>query len=37
MARRHAVDILQGNPYLNEVIVYEKEGREAGFCAISLS
>lgn len=31
MARRHAIDILKGNPYLDEVIVYEKSGREKGF------
>ncbi len=31
LARRHAVDVLKGNPYLDEVIVYEKEGREKSF------
>ena len=31
MARRHAKEILEGNPYLNEVIIYEKTGRERGF------
>lgn len=30
MARRYAKDILEGNPYLDEVIVYEKTGREKG-------
>jgi len=28
MVRRHAKEIVEGNPYLNEVIVYEKTGRE---------
>ncbi|MDD5136733.1 MAG: lipopolysaccharide heptosyltransferase II [Candidatus Omnitrophica bacterium] len=31
MVRRYAKDILEGNPYLDEVIVYEKTGRERGF------
>ncbi|MDD5428227.1 MAG: lipopolysaccharide heptosyltransferase II [Candidatus Omnitrophica bacterium] len=30
MARRHAYDILAGNPYLDEIIIYEKEGRDKG-------
>jgi len=30
MVRRYAKEILEGNPYLNEVIVYEKSGRERG-------
>ena len=30
MVRRYAKEILDGNPYLNEVIVYEKSGRERG-------
>jgi len=28
MVRRYAKDILEGNPYLDEVIIYEKTGRE---------
>ena len=30
MARRYTKDILEGNPYLDEVIVYDKTGRERG-------
>ncbi|MFA5144200.1 MAG: lipopolysaccharide heptosyltransferase II [Candidatus Omnitrophota bacterium] len=30
MVRRYAKDILEGNPYLDEIIVYDKNGREKG-------
>ncbi|MFA6320424.1 MAG: lipopolysaccharide heptosyltransferase II [Candidatus Omnitrophota bacterium] len=33
MAARHARDILEGNPYLDEVIIYEKAGREKGIAS----
>ena len=31
MVRPYARDIVEGNPYLNEVIVYDKSGGEKGF------
>ena len=30
MARKYAKEVLEGNPYLNEVIVYDKTGSEKG-------
>ncbi len=30
MVRRYAKEVMEGNPYLNEVIVYDKNGRERG-------
>lgn len=31
MTRPYARDIVEGNPYLNEVILYDKKGKEKGF------